>query len=163
MRIGIISDTHNQIARTTRAVSRLIVGGAEAVVHCGDLTRPDVVDEFIGVRTYFVFGNNDFDEPGLRRAMAAIGGVCLGRGGELELGGKRIAVTHGDSDRQVRQLASKAPDYLLFGHSHEVADYREGPTRWLNPGALHRASEWTVGLLDLANDAYTVLTIEDVY
>jgi predicted phosphodiesterase len=57
----------------------------------------------------------------------------------------------------------KAPDYLLFGHSHEVADYREGPTRWINPGALHRAAEWTVGLLDLANDAYTVLTIEDVY
>ena len=162
MRIGIISDTHNQIARTTRAVSRLIEAGAEAVVHCGDLTRPDVVDEFAGVPTYFVFGNNDYDEVGLRRAMLAVNGVCLGRVGELELGGKRIAVTHGDLTREVRLLASRAPDYLLFGHSHVAADYREGATRWINPGALHRAAEWTVGLLDLATDAYSVLTIEDV-
>lgn len=159
MRIGIISDTHDQIARTTRAVSRLIEAGAEAVVHCGDLTRPDVVDEFAGIPTYFVLGNNDYDEGGLRRAMAAINGVCLGRVGELELGGKRIAVTHGDLTREVRLLASRNPDYLLLGHSHVAADYYEGATRWINPGALHRAAGWTVGLLDLATDAYSVLAI----
>jgi putative phosphoesterase len=161
MRIGILSDTHDQVARTARAVELLVAAGAEALVHCGDLTGPDVVDTCAGLPSYFVFGNCDYDERALRRAMTVAGGFCLGRGGELVLGGRRIAVTHGHSAADVRHLAAAAPDYLLFGHSHVVADRREGPTRWINPGALHRAPVWTVALLDLATDRLTTLTVCD--
>jgi putative phosphoesterase len=112
LRIGIISDTHDQLARTSQAVRRLAEAGAEALVHCGDLTGPDVVYECAGLPAYFVLGNNDFDEAGLRRAMADVGAVCLGRGGEVALGGWRIAVTHGDSARELRRLAALRPDYL---------------------------------------------------
>ncbi|MFO0949916.1 MAG: metallophosphoesterase family protein [Isosphaeraceae bacterium] len=159
MRIGILSDTHNQVARTALAIERLKAAGAEAYLHCGDFTRPDVIDEFAGLPAYFVFGNNDYDETGLRRAMTLGGGVCLERGGELELGGKRLAMTHGDSLSTMRRLAARAPDYLFYGHSHVRSDRYEGPTRWINPGALYRATEWTVGLLDLSSDEYTVLTL----
>lgn len=161
MRIGILSDTHDQVARTSRAVRRLADEGAEALIHCGDLTGPDVVYECAGLPAHFVFGNNDYDFPGLRRAMAEIGAVCLGRGGQVELDGKRIAVTHGDSDQEIARLAAAVPDYLCFGHSHWPADAREGPTRWVNPGALHRAAVWTVALLDLRTDGLQLLTIED--
>ena len=133
MRIGILSDTHDQVERTSRAVRRWSPQGAEVLIHCGDLTGPDVVYECAGLPAYFVFGNNDFDEAGLRRAMAGIGAVCLGAVGEIELGGKRIAVTHGDSAREIRRLAGSSPDYLFFGHSHWPADERQGPTRWINP------------------------------
>lgn len=159
MRIGIISDTHDQVARTARAVALLKERGAEALIHCGDLTGPAVVRELGVLPSTFVFGNNDFDEQGLRAAMDAIGGTCLGRGGEVTLGGRRIAVTHGDSLKEVRRLAAGAPDYLLYGHSHAAADEREGPTRWINPGALHRASAWTVALLDLERDLLTGLGV----
>jgi uncharacterized protein len=161
MRIGIISDTHDQVARTTRAVDRLIAEGAEVLIHCGDLTRPTVIYEFAALPTHFVFGNNDYDENGLRRAIAAIDGVCLGHSGLIELGGKRIAVTHGDSVKEVRRLAALEPDYLMFGHSHLATDEREGATRWINPGALHRAATWTVALLDLEADSLQLLTIRD--
>jgi putative phosphoesterase len=159
MRIGILSDTHDHVARTARAVSLLIAEGAEALIHCGDLTGPDVVQECGGLPSYYVFGNNDFNESGLRRAMAIVGGVCLDWGGQVELGGRRIAVTHGDSLREVRRLAALAPDYLLFGHSHITEDRREGPTRWINPGALHRAAAWTVAVLDLESDDLHVLNV----
>lgn len=159
MRIGIISDTHDQVARTARAVGLLIAEGADALIHCGDLTGPDVVRECALLPSYFVFGNNDFDENALRRAMGAIGGVCLGRGGEIALGGRRIAVTHGDVVREARRLAAAGPDYLLFGHSHKAADERVGPTRWINPGALHRAATWTVAVLDLESDELRFLEV----
>jgi putative phosphoesterase len=162
MRIGILSDTHDQVARTARAVALLVARGAEALVHCGDLTGPDVVDECAALPFSFVFGNNDFDHAGLRRAAAAAGATCLGHGGVLEVHGRRVAVTHGDSAREVRRLAAAAPDYLLFGHSHRPADVRDGPTRWINPGALHRAAGHTVALLDLDSDALTLLTIDDL-
>lgn len=159
MRIGILSDTHDEIARTSRAVRLLIDEGAEALIHCGDLTGTEIVDLCARLPSYFVFGNNDFDEDQLRRAMARAGAVCLGRGGEVRLDGKRLAVTHGDSGREVGRLAELGPDYLLYGHWHVPEDRREGPTRWINPGALHRASSWTVALLDLDLDRLALLTV----
>jgi putative phosphoesterase len=153
MRIGILSDTHNQYARTAQAVAALEAGDVEALIHCGDLTSPEIVHLCnISRPSYFVFGNNDFDEDGLRTAIDAIGGTCLGLGGEIVLGGKRIAVTHGDSTSHFRHLLRSEPDYLLFGHTHVALNERDGPTRQINPGALHRAASWTVALLDLAHD-----------
>src|SRR3954471_22782613 len=85
MRIGILSDTHDQVARTARAVALLIAEGAEALFHCGDLTGPGVVSACGRLPSYFVLGNNDFEEDLLRREMARVGGTCLGRGGDLVL------------------------------------------------------------------------------
>lgn len=151
MRVGILSDTHDHLKRTARAVARLREEGAEVLIHCGDLTGPDVVHECGLLPSYYVFGNNDFDGPALRSAMGAVGGVCLERGGEIELAGKRIAVTHGDSAREARRLLAGVPDYFLYGHTHVPFD-GEGRPRHINPGALHRAAEWTVAVLDLSND-----------
>lgn len=155
MRIGVLSDTHDQVARTSRAVSLLIAQGVEALIHCGDYTCPDVILECGGLPGYYVFGNNDFRQSDLRRAMQAVGGVCLEWGGVATFGGRRVAVTHGDSSAELRRLAALAPDYLLFGHSHHRSDERRGATRWVNPGALYRASEWTVAVIDLDSDALT--------
>jgi putative phosphoesterase len=159
MRIGIISDTHDHVARTGRAVAMLLANGAEALLHCGDLTGPEIVHECGLLPSYYVFGNNDFDELGLRRAIAAVDGTCLGEGGEVVLAGKRIAIAHGDVPGVIRRLAAASPDYFLFGHSHIPTDDRDGPTRWVNPGALHRASDWTVAVLDLETDDLRFLTV----
>ena len=161
MKIGILSDTHDQVERTSLAVSSLIRAGAEALVHCGDITCRDVVLECGGLPSIYVFGNNDFDHDELRRAILEVGGVCLGRGGTVELDGRQVAVTHGDLDREVRRLAGANPDYLLFGHTHTASDERKGATRWINPGALYRANPKSVAVLDLRTDLLEFLTIVD--
>ncbi len=159
MRIGILSDTHDQATRARSAVALLLAAGAEALIHCGDVTTPDVVDEVVGAPAYFVFGNCDYDLDALRLAMRRTGATCLERGGLLELGGRRIAVAHGDSVRDYARLSAEAPDYFFSGHTHLRRDVREGPTRHINPGALHRAQTFTVGLLDLDSDEYTSLIV----
>jgi putative phosphoesterase len=160
MLLGILSDTHDQTARARHAVELLRAAGAEALVHCGDLTGPRVVDACAVLPCYFVFGNNDADNvPALRRAMAEAEAVCLEWGGEITLAGKRIAVTHGHMGRDVGRLLTARPDYLLSGHSHIAADWREGATRRINPGALYRATEFTVALLDLEKDELRFLTV----
>ncbi len=161
MKIGILSDTHDQAGRASLAVASLVRAGAEALVHCGDITDAAVVLECGGLPCYFVFGNNDDDVDDLRRAMVGVGGCCLERGGLIELDGRRIAVAHGDSARQVRRLLDTNPDYFLYGHSHRAADERRGSVRWINPGALHRATRWTVATLDLRADVLEFLTIDD--
>lgn len=159
MKLGIIADTHDQVARTARALALLKGEGAEAIVHCGDLTGPEVVFECGVLPSYYVFGNNDFDERGIRAAVEAMGGVLLGKGGFVHLDGKRIGVTHGDSGAEMSRLLAAGPDYLLYGHWHEPADDRDGPTRRINPGALHRARAWTVALLDLRTDLLRSLVV----
>jgi predicted phosphodiesterase len=50
----------------------------------------------------------------------------------------------------MQKLAAAEPDYLFFGHSHKATDFQQGPTRFINPGALYRAPKWTYVTLDLA-------------
>ncbi len=161
MLIGILSDTHNQMKRTAAAIQLLHVEGAEVLFHCGDLTDPDVVGICAVLPCYFVFGNNDaYRVDEIQAAInQADGAVCLGWGGEVELTGKRIAVTHGHVYQEYRRLLATKPDYLFTGHSHIAADHREGVTRFINPGALHRAQEFTVALLNLANDTLKFLPV----
>jgi putative phosphoesterase len=160
MRVGIISDTHDQLERTRQAVALLRSAGAACLIHCGDYTTPAIIAACTLQPGYFVFGNNDADNvPALRRAMEAIHGVCLEWAAEVTLAGKRIAVTHGHMHKDVRALLAAEPDYLLSGHSHVAADHREGKTRRINPGALYRAHEYTVALLDLPTDRLEFLSV----
>lgn len=161
MRLGILSDTHDQVERTKAGVALLVEAGAEALIHCGDITIPEVVYQLAPLPSYFVFGNCDHDRDDLRRAIATIDGVCLERGGLIELEGIRVAVTHGDSRRELARLETEDPDYLFSGHTHQAQDVRRGRTRFINPGALHRASEWTVALLDGSNGVLQTLRILD--
>ena len=158
--VGILSDTHDRVAAARAAVDLLRQGGAEYYVHCGDVGSELVLDVLVGLPAAFVFGNNDWDRRGLERYAAAVHVSCLGHAGELELGGKLFHVQHGDDARAMRAaLDSQRFDYLLHGHSHLTRDERVGRTRIVNPGALHRAREKTVALLDTATDELKLITV----
>jgi uncharacterized protein len=159
MRIGILSDTHDRLARTITAVQMLTDAGVEVLFHCGDITGPSIVEACDLRPTYFVFGNNDDDWPILRRTIAEIKGTCLEWGDEVTLAGKRIAMTHGHLHKDVRRLLTAGPDYLLSGHSHIATDERVGPTRRINPGAIYRADRFTVAVLDLKTDELSYLEV----
>jgi putative phosphoesterase len=159
--IGILSDTHDQVRRTGLAVAMLRAAGAEALFHCGDITIGDVVHECCNIPGYFVFGNCDGDRKGLRAAIDAIGGVCLEQGGLVSLAGRRIAITHGDSETELRRLVAQKPDYLLSGHTHRFCDVERESVRHINPGALHRATQWTVAILDTASNRLQLLPVSN--
>jgi putative phosphoesterase len=74
MRLGILSDTHDELARTRMAVQLLRDEGAEAMIHCGDLATPPIVTACAVLPCWFVFGNHDADNvPALRQAAADSG------------------------------------------------------------------------------------------
>ncbi|MFO0917292.1 MAG: metallophosphoesterase family protein [Planctomycetaceae bacterium] len=160
MRIGILSDTHNQADRTRQAIELLLAHEAEAIFHCGDFTDAAILQLCALKPCYFVFGNNDSDTvPDLRQASESSSAVCLGWGGEVTLDGRRIAVTHGHLRSEVRPLLDQHPDFLFTGHSHIPDDHQDGPTRRINPGALHRAAKYTVAVLDLSRDHLEFLEV----
>ena len=158
MLLGVISDTHNQLDRTQRAMDLLIAAGAEAIVHCGDFTRPEVVSLCAAKPLTFVLGNND-PVAELEQAGKEAGATSLGWGGEVTLGDRRIVVAHGHRPGDIRRWLATEPDYFLFGHSHHAGEHRSGPVRCVNPGALHRAETYSVAVIDLATDKVRFLNV----
>ncbi len=150
MHLGILADTHDELARTSLAVGLLQAEGAEALIHCGDLASPPIVAQLATLPSWFVLGNHDSDMvPHLENAAVEFGVTCLGWGGVVELAGKRVGVVHGHIGIDVRRVLAASPDYLFSGHSHIPSDKLCGRVRRINPGALHRADEFTVALLEV--------------
>lgn len=162
MRIGILSDTHGAVTRTQRAVDLLIAEGAEVLIHCGDLNTPEIVAACSVRPFYFVFGNHDCDVvPHLLSAAEEYNVSCLKWGGEITIEEKRIAVCHGHLTMDIKPLLEAEPHYLLSGHSHMASNTHHGKTRRINPGALFRASRFTVAVLDLGTDNLSFITVAD--
>ncbi|HZV08074.1 MAG TPA: metallophosphoesterase family protein [Gemmataceae bacterium] len=161
MRIGIVSDTHGNHLMVTRALAELRERGIATVLHCGDIDDPETVEMFRGFTTHFVFGNCDIDKGALREAMADISATLHDHFGSVELEGVKLAFTHGDDNGLMRDVErSGYYDFLFYGHTHQAEEHRTGPTRVINPGALHRARPKTFVVLDLASREVESVTVE---
>ncbi len=160
MRIGVVSDTHGQIAFTRQAISMLESCEVEQVIHCGDIGSVEIVRQFAAWPTHFVFGNVDDNREELRQAMAGARYVCHERCGKLELGGRRIAFLHGDDMRLLNELvASEDYDLVCHGHTHVARHQMHGPTHVLNPGALYRAAFHSLALVELPELDVTLIKL----
>jgi uncharacterized protein len=160
MRIGILSDTHDKFDRTRVAIDLLCAEGAEVLFHCGDLIGPPIVAACAVLPCYFTFGNNDADSVlELRQAAIEFGASCVGWGDVVELAGKRIGLVHGHLTTDLRRVLAMNPAYVLSGHSHVSGDAQVGMVRRINPGALHRAAQFTVAILGLESDQLQFLSV----
>jgi putative phosphoesterase len=161
MIVGLLSDTHGRIDAARAGVDALLAGGADVLIHCGDVGGTDILDTLAGnVPAYFVFGNNDWDRDELERHAGDIGVTCLAAGGDVDLAGRAAAVMHGDDAAAARRvLGGGRHAYLFHGHTHVRADRMMGPIRVINPGALHRANPKTVALLDTVSGRLTFVEL----
>ena len=156
MKIGILSDTHNDVATMQRALQQFCQLEIRTLFHCGDLTSLEMVEHFDGFEVYLVRGN--MDQPPSQAVSAPEGtqpGMhWLGNGEEIELDGRRIAIAHGDRKDVLDALLAVQPDYLLSGHTHHRRDVRIGSTRLINPGAVGgvQYEARSICVLDLASD-----------
>lgn len=164
MILGILSDSHGERQRTARAVDVLRRAGATAFVHCGDIGGCDTLDSLAGAQAWVVCGNVDCpDSEKLRYANALGLQIADHTPLRLVLDGKILLAFHGHEAlferlttalRRNRALPPEFErcDFILHGHTH-VADYKRYGGVWvINPGALHRATTYTVATLDLADD-----------
>jgi putative phosphoesterase len=160
MKIAIVSDTHSRYANFQAALAAIKKRRVTTVLHCGDIEDAATVRLFAGLDAHFVFGNCDYDMESLRCAMTEIGATSHEHWGHLEVAGRKLAFMHGDNKALMQEVeASEHFDYLFYGHTHVAAERRTGPTRIINPGALHRAKPKTFVILDLATGAVETIPI----
>ena len=140
MKIALISDTHDNLTNTQRALEIINQKEAEAIIHCGDLCSPWILKELTTKFTgpiHLTFGNNDADEFLLLEWTRTKGknAKFYKPMGELELDGKKIAFTHyhffGEG-----LTATQKYDLVIFGHNHIKSEQLIGKTLLINPGSL---------------------------
>ena len=161
MIIGILSDTHGRLAATQAGLAVLKQAGAEFFIHCGDVGGEPIFDAMAGLPLAFVWGNCDFDRTSLRKYAVDLGLQYHDDPADLNLDGKRIAVTHGDHHGVFQKLlAEKKHDYILHGHTHVARDQTIDGVRVINPGALHRSPRPTVAALDLKTGELRLIPVK---
>ncbi len=158
MKVGILSDTHGQVDLALSATREFIFRGIDAVLHCGDIGSDMVLTEMasifqtLEIPVYAVLGNCDIPAD-WDFYPEDIGVRILGRFGEVELAGKKIAMLHSDDENAFDRVAAAGKyDYLLSGHSHVRHDRRKCKTRLINPGSAGRGMHPSCAVLNLLDD-----------
>jgi putative phosphoesterase len=153
MQIGILSDTHNNTENLQAALQIFKQKDIHTLVHCGDVTRIEIVPLLAGFRVIYLAGNGDNLWGEIRRMLLELnpesyGGLVFSG----EMAGVKIAAAHGHVEGVVDGLATSGEyDYVFCGHSHRHKDVRIGSTRLINPGALGglKVEPRSICLLDL--------------
>ena len=161
MLIGILSDTHNEAQITRQALDLLREREVERLIHCGDLTTPEMVALFEAWTVDFVYGNMDRQRGALLDAVNALPHASIGETQMLRFDDQRIAVIHGHQEEQLGNLINDNYDYVFHGHTHSRRDETIGRTRVINPGALGgtRRQTRSVCVVDLISGSVEFVTL----
>ena len=148
MKIGIISDTHDDVNNINIAIDIFLDNEVEIVFHAGDIISPPVAREFKrltenDVKFFGVLGNNDGEKKGLERTFDDINGKLLGDFGKIEIDNLKFGIYHGtDSKKKEKMINSNKFDVFICGHTHRrIPENRDivknEKTIVLNPGNAH--------------------------
>jgi hypothetical protein len=132
MLIGIISDTHDNLNLTRKAIDLFNMKRVELVIHAGDFTSPFTLKLFKELTCKYVgiFGNNDGDKLLL---LERSGGNIYNQPYIFTLHNKKIIVLH--EHYIVDALADSGHfDLIVYGHTHEPIVKRVKHTLVVNPG-----------------------------
>ncbi|MBI4908355.1 MAG: metallophosphoesterase family protein [Acidobacteria bacterium] len=138
MRIAILSDIHDHVWNL--AVALEFVRDADAMVCCGDLCSPFVLDQLargFGGPIHIVFGNNDADTYRITAKTPGYPHVRLyGEFFEATFGGRRVAVNH-FHNIALAIAASDEYEAVFYGHNHVFRIHMAGErTLAVNPGSI---------------------------
>jgi len=154
MLIGIMSDTHDDIVQTQKAVATFNQKKVDHVLHAGDIISPFMIDTLKELKAPLtgVFGNNDGDRALLERKSGLLPSMKIsGTFARIDLGGMSIGLVHGNDRELLETLAACGSlDLLVYGHTHRPEIRREGALLIVNPGEVygHLTGRSTVALVD---------------
>jgi len=136
MKIGIISDTHDNLGLTREAIDFFEKEGCQTVIHCGDMVAPFTAELFDkDFEFHYIRGNND-GEWNLKETVEEFG-EFYNNIAELEIEDLSIAVYHGTEEEIVEGLIEKEYDFVFRGHTHRKKVSEKKGTIEINPGGIN--------------------------
>jgi hypothetical protein len=156
MRIGILSDSHDNLPKIEKAVEFFNKNKVKFVLHAGDFVAPFTIPKLKALKCGWcgVFGNNDGEREGL---LGISEGKIKEGPLEMELEKKKIILAH-----DINKINRPENAHLIvFGHTHrpQVIN-KEGRLR-INPGECGGwlTGKSTIAIVDLASLETEIITI----
>ncbi|MDW7726746.1 MAG: metallophosphoesterase [Candidatus Methanoperedens sp.] len=162
MKIGIISDTHDNQSAIDEAVRIFNREEVELVIHAGDWNAPFSMVRLARAKARIVgvFGNVDGERDFMKEKAEEAGVEILGDSGELEEGGIKIALYHGNQEMFVDALSrSGMYNVVARGHTHNPELKNTGSCLVINPGegCGYLTGKRTLVILDTASMAADIV------
>ncbi|MHA1313667.1 MAG: metallophosphoesterase [Candidatus Helarchaeota archaeon] len=153
VKIGIMSDSHDNIQAIKKAVKIFNDENVAQVFHAGDVISPFIA--FLALKDlkcefHCVFGNNDGEKLGLIKQFENIGQHVEGDFYKATLANKKIIMFHTLDDEMIEALATKF-NVIIRGHDHQARVKKMGDCILVNPGETcgYLTGKATVAILDL--------------
>ena len=151
MRIGVVSDTHNNSRNVLEIVRLFNEAKVDHVIHTGDITTAKTLKLFsrLSVPLSGVFGNNDVDVDSLLRIASLCDFQFQHPPLNLNIGERHVVVVH--DPRELTGPLVKNIDVALHGHTHLLHIERRNNLTIFNPGecAGHMKGLNAIGVIDL--------------
>lgn len=147
MKIGIISDSHDNLPKIEKAVKFFNKQKVGFLLHAGDFVAPFTILKLKALRCDWrgIFGNNDGERTGLARISE----------GKIQEGPLRITLDN-QKVTLVHDINTINPDaedaaLVVFGHTHKSQILKKDSKLLINPGEAGGwlTGESTVAIVDL--------------
>lgn len=149
MKLGILSDSHDNLIKIERAVKFFNKNKVYFVLHAGDFVAPFTIPKLNGLSCEWqgVFGNNDGERVGLAGASE---GKIIAAPLRMELVNRKIVLVH---DINTINPQEEEADLIIFGHTHNPEIINQGKKVIVNPGECGGwlTGKSTVALIDLVS------------
>ncbi len=153
MKIGILSDTHDNIHIIEKAVKVFNENKVDLVLHAGDFISPFVPKWFAALKCKLigVYGNNENERELLAKRMAEVGHEIRGYFALIKADGLTIGLLHGHEEDLLKLLIDKMPvDIIVYGHTHKAEIKEVNGKMIINPGEAcgYLTGKSTIVILD---------------
>ncbi len=168
MKIGVISDIHENFHNLILALQKMKEGGVEQIICLGDLMNDGIakVLSISEVPVFMIWGNNDGDKVMLTKTALRAGSkltVSNNTYDFLDLDKRRIFITHHE-DLAVPMAASGRFDAVFFGHTHMAGVEKNDQCLVVNPGEIsgQRTGKATLAIYDTITHSADIIELDDI-
>lgn len=164
MKIGVISDTHDNRDAIIRSAELFNSEKVSLVLHCGDHIAPFTVEwlskidgKIIGVK-----GNLDAEYNLLNEKYKDKGWEFHRHSAVVETAGKKIIILHGEDENIIRSLAKSGMfNIVVRGHLHRIIDEYIDDVLHFSPGETcgYLTGRRTVGIIRLPEISTEIIEI----
>lgn len=136
MRIGVVSDTHNNLKNIDKIISLFNEIGVESVFHTGDIANSTSLEKFsrLNCKLYGVYGNNDRSETDLDVVVKRNNFLFSNPPVKITKGDRSIVIFHEPDLVEEFLLDNSNIDLVLHGHTHRYRNEVFKETHIFNPG-----------------------------
>ena len=155
MKIGVVSDTHNNLNNIEVIINLFNDEEVPVVIHTGDISSANTLEKFSNLNSELigVYGNNDRNESGLKEVAEKNNFQFQEPPRRLSLLDREIVIFHEPDNIDKFLLENQLINVVLYGHTRRYENNTKTGVLYFNPGESAGMQEGSnaIGILDLIN------------